>query len=256
MNYNFHTHTTRCGHAEGTPEEYVKRAIENGIEVMGFSDHAPYVFPNGYSSGFRVPMDEAADYIAEISALREKYRGQIELHIGFEMEYFPSYFEDMLKTVKEIGAEYLILGQHYIGDEIPEENHAIRPFDDAEQMVLYADCVVAGIRSGVFTYVAHPDMVNFTGEEAVFDAQVRRICAAARDTDTPLEINCLGIRDRRIYPNEDFWKIVGEENAPVTVGFDAHDAKNAYDGASVKKAHALIEKYGLRYIGMPERRKL
>ena len=101
MNYNFHTHTTRCGHAEGTPEEYVKRAIENGIEVMGFSDHAPYVFPNGYSSGFRVPMDEAADYIAEISALREKYRGYADIKIGFEAEYYQGYFPRLLQEYRK-----------------------------------------------------------------------------------------------------------------------------------------------------------
>ena len=43
--YNFHNHTYRCGHATGTDEEYVLEAIKNGYEVMGFSDHAPYLFP-------------------------------------------------------------------------------------------------------------------------------------------------------------------------------------------------------------------
>ena len=48
MNYNFHTHTFRCHHASGTPEEYVLRAIDVGIEYMGFSDHFPYRFADGY----------------------------------------------------------------------------------------------------------------------------------------------------------------------------------------------------------------
>ena len=30
MDYNYHTHTSRCGHATGSDEEYVKRAIEQG----------------------------------------------------------------------------------------------------------------------------------------------------------------------------------------------------------------------------------
>ena len=234
----------------------MQRAIENGIEYMGFSDHAPYVFPNGYSSNFRVPMPEAADYFAELSALREQYKDKIDIKIGFEMEYFPTYFSDMLQNVTALGAEYLILGQHFIGDEIPDEFHAIRPFDDPQKMVLYTDCVTSAINSGVFTYVAHPDMVNFTGDEAVFDEQVRRICRAAKEMDVPLELNCLGIRDHRIYPNEAFWKIVGEEGAPVTIGFDAHDAKSAFDGESIKRAKELIETYNLRYIGKPKLRAL
>lgn len=34
MRVNYHTHTYRCGHAKGTEEEYVKAAIEGGLEVL------------------------------------------------------------------------------------------------------------------------------------------------------------------------------------------------------------------------------
>lgn len=44
MTVNLHTHTYRCGHATGTEEEYILRAIENRIKVMGFSDHRFYPF--------------------------------------------------------------------------------------------------------------------------------------------------------------------------------------------------------------------
>ena len=256
MNYNFHTHTKRCGHATGTPEQYIRRAIENGIGYMGFSDHAPYVFKDGYRSGFRVPMEEAPDYIAEISALREKYRGKIELYIGFEMEYLPSDFEDMLKTAKGFGAEYLILGQHFAGDEHPNGVHTTIPTDDPAALAKYVQCVLAALESGVFTYVAHPDVLNFVGDDALYRREMRRICVAARETGTPLEINFLGLRDGRNYPDNRFWQIAGEEQAPVTFGFDAHDVKSAYDSASLKKARAMVEKYGLNYIGMPEIKKL
>lgn len=42
--FNLHTHTYRCHHAKGTDEEYVIKAIENGYDLIGFSDHAPYLF--------------------------------------------------------------------------------------------------------------------------------------------------------------------------------------------------------------------
>lgn len=35
---NYHTHTTRCYHASGKDEEYVKAAIKAGIKELGFSD--------------------------------------------------------------------------------------------------------------------------------------------------------------------------------------------------------------------------
>ena len=35
---NYHTHTTRCRHAAGSDEEYVRCAIDNGLQILGFSD--------------------------------------------------------------------------------------------------------------------------------------------------------------------------------------------------------------------------
>ena len=46
MKANYHTHTARCGHAEGTDEEYVLAAIERGFDEMGFSDHVPWPYKN------------------------------------------------------------------------------------------------------------------------------------------------------------------------------------------------------------------
>ncbi|MBS5274609.1 MAG: hypothetical protein KHY24_00580 [Clostridiales bacterium] len=61
--YNLHSHTYRCHHAKGTDEEYVLSAIKNGYTEMGFSDHAPYIFPNGHKSNFRMDCDEAQGYL-------------------------------------------------------------------------------------------------------------------------------------------------------------------------------------------------
>ena len=59
LTQNFHTHTRRCGHADGEDREYVEAAIRAGIRILGFSDHSPMIFPSGHRSGFRVPCEEA-----------------------------------------------------------------------------------------------------------------------------------------------------------------------------------------------------
>ena len=38
MKVNYHTHTSRCGHATGTDEQYVCAAIRQGFDELGFSD--------------------------------------------------------------------------------------------------------------------------------------------------------------------------------------------------------------------------
>ena len=152
MNYNYHTHTHRCGHASGTEEEYILRAIEWGITHMGFSDHAPFIFPDGYESRFRIPMSEGEDYVRCISDLREKYRDSIDISIGFEMEYYPSHFAEMLAIARRFGAEYLILGQHFIRDEHPDGVYVFRATEDESHLVEYVDteiiCVELAVSRG------------------------------------------------------------------------------------------------------------
>lgn len=256
MNYNYHTHTTRCGHASGTERQYIERAIEGGIRYMGFSDHATFVFPDGFESYYRVPLAQAPDYFETLSALRQAYKDQIDIKIGFEMEYYPAHFENMLQLVKKLGAEYLILGQHFIRNEHPDGTHTYVKNHRIEDLKEYTDCVVKAIQSGVFTYVAHPDLFSFVGDEAVYKAEAHRLCEASKACGIPLEINFLGIREGRRYPNPLFWKVAGEVQCPVTFGFDAHDVASAYDGESLKVAMEMVETYGLNYVGKPEVRLL
>ncbi len=257
MDYNYHTHTERCGHAaKGSDEEYIKAAIAGGIKFMGFSDHAPFMFPNGTESGYRVPCSKAEDYFETLKALREKYKSEIDIKIGFEMEYYPAYFEEMLEYMRKIGAEYLILGQHYAGDEIPDGQHSAKGTENPEHLKKYVDCLVRAIESRVFSYIAHPDIINFYGDDELYKKEMTKICQAAIEYQTPLEINFLGIRDKRRYPNEKFWEIVGETGAPVTFGFDAHCPADAADKKSFKVAMDMVERYKLNYIGMPKIIKL
>ncbi len=252
MDYNYHTHTYRCGHATGTEEEYILRAIDCGIKYMGFSDHVPLMFDNGYELGFRVPVAKAGEYVNTLSLLREKYKDKIDIKIGFEMEYFPTIFEQMLKNAIGYGAEYLILGAHFPDPEYPEIiDHSSAPSDSVDKLKTYVNRVIEGIKTGVFTYVAHPDMINFTGDAEIYKKEMRKICIASRECGIPLEINCLGIRDNRHYPNMTFLEVAGEEQCPMTFGFDAHDALSAYDGESVPKALEMVKKYNLNYIGRP-----
>lgn len=251
MIYNYHTHTKRCGHATGTEEEYVKRAIENGIKYMGFSDHIPLKFTDGTESGYRVPTCERKIYCDGIKRLAEKYKDKIDIKAGYEMEYYPEYFEEMLQDAIKDGAEYLILGQHYIEPENTGIRHTCSETDSIEHLRKYVELVISAMEKKVYTYVAHPDVLNFVGDSEIYDAEMRKICIAAREHNIPLEINFLGMRYERNYPNEAFWKIAGEEKPPVTFGFDAHDVLSAYDGESLEKAKALVDKYDLNYIGKP-----
>ena len=172
MIYNYHTHTERCHHAVNSDKEYIEQAIKAGIKYLGFSDHAPFMFPDGHESPYRVSVDWADEYIGTIRSLADKYKDRIQISVGFEMEYYPSYFEDMLSLARKVGADYLILGQHFISDEWPEGVGSLTYTEDPEKLRQYVDNVISAIKSGVFTYVAHPDMINFQGDDNLYHSEI------------------------------------------------------------------------------------
>ena len=83
MLIDYHTHHVRCGHAEGTLEQYVEQGIRLGLSQLGLSDHMPliHVDPATYYPGMAMPMDELPAYVEEAFHLQQKYRGRIDIRV-------------------------------------------------------------------------------------------------------------------------------------------------------------------------------
>lgn len=247
---SLHTHTPRCNHASGSEREYIEQAISAGLTTLGFSDHAPYVFKDGYYSGFRMRPELQEDYVNTVLALKEEYKGKIDIKLGYEAEYYPEFFEDFMKLITRFPVDYLIMGQHFIENEISGK-YSGATNDDEVYLKQYVDQVIEGMETGVYTYVAHPDLMNYVGSEAVYEKHYSRLIERAKELEIPLEINLLGIRDHRAYPHDKFYKMCGEIGAAVCIGSDAHEANVAADIPSFKIAQEMIERYSLKWIESP-----
>ncbi len=253
MKHNFHTHTTRCKHAAGTDEQYVKAALESGFDVLGFADHAPWAFQSDYVSHCRMPAEQWADYRTSVLALKEKYAGQISVHLGLECEYYEKYF-DQLKRLRDEGCEYFILACHFL---YTEETHPyIGTAAQADDMVLrYAEETVKGIRTGLYSYIAHPDLYMMYRDELspVCMEAADMICQAAREARMPLEYNLLGLQGEmtgrpRGYPNGDFWRYIRKWDNDVIIGVDAHDPAQLRDSHVWDTAMQRLGKLGCRLV--------
>ncbi|MDE5602362.1 MAG: PHP domain-containing protein, partial [Helicobacter sp.] len=52
MKVDLHNHTSFCNHATGSMEEYIQKAIEEKIDIFGFSCHNPMRFDEKYRMSF------------------------------------------------------------------------------------------------------------------------------------------------------------------------------------------------------------
>ena len=228
---NYHSHTTRCMHAVGTEEEYVLQAIRSGYEVLGFTDHSAWPYVTDYVSNIRMRVDELDGYVDTVKALKEKYAGQIRVHLGMECEAFPRYYGWLREIREEKGFDYFILGNHY---DTNDENggHYFGRCTQQGHIFRYMETTIAGMESGLFTYLCHPDL--FLHRYHSFDdaaKQVcREICATAKRLNMPLEYNLLGHKRNSMsrlrgyvgYTSREFWEIAAETGNRAIIGVDAH----------------------------------
>ena len=250
MLFNYHTHTKRCKHADGEDREYVENAIKGGIKVLGFSDHAPYRFPNtDHESGFRMYLDELHDYADSVRALAKEYAKDIRILCGFELEYYPDFHAEEKAFLQQVNPDYFILGQHLIGNELDGVSSFNRKEDLA--LVAYVTQVLAGLATGDFLYLAHPDLAGFQYAPEVMQREYRRLCEGAKRMNVPLEINLLGLRTGRHYPNREFFKIAAEVGNEIVIGSDAHSPRDVADTVSEKLALKMVKELGLKLIEKP-----
>lgn len=242
---NYHTHTWRCRHAEDNERAYVRAALDAGLKVLGFSDHSPYPFDGDYYSTFRMRCDQTDEYIRTIAALREEYRGDIDIRIGFEAEYYPRYFGRLLEMLEPTEYEYLILGQHMLNNEIGERG-CIEPTEDAGRLRAYTDQCMEALNTGAFSCFAHPDLLDYRGDDAFYRAEARRLCREAKSCGVPLEINLWGLGLHRDYPREAFWEEAAVVGNSVIVGWDAHKRDWMRNTEVPAAAEEMIARLGLR----------
>lgn len=252
---NYHTHTPRCHHAVGSEREYIENAIKSGIKILGFSDHSPQFYKNGFVSGMRMSVNEAPGYIECIKKLADEYKDDIQIFAGFEAEYFPDIFYSLQKLCRDYGADYLIMGQHFLDDE-SKGIYVGSPFSEPELLHRYVDQVIEGISSGSFSYIAHPDVTDFIGKEAVFETEMTRLCVYAKRMGIPLEVNMLGLEGNRHYPSRRFFNIAASVGNDVVIGCDAHNPAVLLDTDMHKKTLEFVRSFGVEPIGTTELKKI
>ena len=215
-------------------------------------------YEKGFVSSYKMRPEEIDDYFSTLLSLKEKYKSKIDIKIGFETEYYPSLWNKCLEFWRPYPVDYLILGQHFA----PEETARRKVYTgwdspSKKRLVAYTDCMIKAMNTGLITYVAHPDLINYTGRnEALLKAERIRLISEAVRLDIPLEYNLLGLRQGRNYPDGQFWWLAAELGAKVIIGCDSHDPERVANRAELDYAKRYLSARGLTVLDKIELRKV
>jgi histidinol-phosphatase (PHP family) len=250
MIIDLHAHTPRCGHASGSPSEYVAAARAAGVDVLAFTDHLP--LPEDYPGAYAMPACELADYVADIQALREQAAaaGDIELLLGIEADFIPGREGDTAAALAQHSWDVVLGSVHFQGgwafdDPDETDGYAQRRIDDVWTRY-FADLALAA-RSGLFDVITHPDLVkkfNFVPEGDLTGYYEPAIAAMA-EAGVAYEVNTAGLRKPcgELYPAPAFLRLAHAAGIPVTMGSDAHRPEEVGTGLDAARAALLDAGY-------------
>ena len=249
QDFNYHTHTERCKHAEKgySDEEYVKETFETGIKFLAFTDHIPFMNTKDSKTNVRMSYEEIDEYLQSIINLKEKYQGKINIETGFEFEYFSGELDHILRMKSMV--DKMILGQHFVLDSQGNIKYFTSKEELTDEEVIQYICLIyKALQTGIPDIIAHPDLFlkyrkGFGKKEEFF---TRQLCEIIQRYKVPVEINLNEIYREYLkaknqlpnateqeqiefamktikYPNESFWRILSEyDGIKVLFGIDAH----------------------------------
>jgi len=251
MLIDYHTHHVRCGHANGTLEEYVRRGVEIGLTQLGLSDHMPllHVDPATYYTGMAMPMDELPRYVEECLYLKDKYKQDIDIRIGLEGDYIEGYEEQIERIVRAYPWDYVIGSVHFLGEwDISDfrQQHGWEGKQITDVYTQYYDAVQKAVKTGFYDYIGHLDVIKRFGQQPETDvAELERATVdVIKQHDLAIELNASGLRMpcAEMFPSRRILEYCFEQGVPLTIGSDAHQPERL--GQYLDQAAALLKEIG------------
>ncbi len=247
MKFNLHTHTN---YSDGSsdPEDYIKEAIHQGFDTLGFSDHSPVPFKNN----FAIREEDVEKYIQAILQLKNTYSFMsaapgINILLALEVDYIPGVTLPINHYRKHNSFDYFIGSVHLVKNEDSGklwfiDGPDISIYDKGLKEIFSGDArkavtayyrqvqeMIVTQKPDIVGYLDKIKMYNrnryFSEEESWYMTLVEETLDMISDSGCVIEVNTRGLYKKRsetFFPGPVILNKVHKRNIPVTITSDAH----------------------------------
>lgn len=242
---NYHTHSCFCD-GEGEPESYVKEALCCGFDAIGFSSHAPISLFKSYV----MEDTKLNSYCDTIKNLKAKYKDQIQIYLGLEVDYIPNVSGPSSPQFSGLELDFTIGSIHFMknphnGEYLSVDENA-PCFERIMQEVFkgkiqdfisyYYTLIRQMIREHNPSIIGHLDLVKkfnsnnefFREDEKWYIDEVNQTLQVIAAAGSIVEINTGGISRgyiKSLYPSTWILKECRKLGIPIMLNSDAHSPK-------------------------------
>jgi len=250
---DYHMHSTYSD-GRSLPEEYIKSAIDAGLNEIGFSEHLT-LFRD--PEEWNMNPENLTTYIDHIEKLRKETLN-IRIKTGLEVDFFPGREKEIRAFVENLPLDYLIGSVHFMGERTVDfgpEFYAGKSFDSLFES--YFEIVCAAIESEIFDIIGHCDLIRIFGykTDGNMEHLYRKLAKTMKKHNVVFEVNTNG-RNRPLadfYPDRKYLSVFRKENVPVCVNSDAHMPSRV--GQYFDEAYELLRYTGYNEMAVFENRE-
>ena len=238
---NYHSHS-KFSDGTGTLADYLKFAIENNFDAIGFSEHAPLPMENDWA----IPKMELKTYIDELTGLKQVYKEKLDVKIGLEIDYIENLISPADPFYSDIGLDFTIGSVHLLKDSTTGEYLGIDyKKSEIEQLInktfrgdaqLLVKEYYSKIRDmsdrGGFDIIGHLDVIKKTNINSIYfdetedwykkEIDVTLECIAANKQIVEINTGNILKDPSRIYPSPWILKLAKDYDIPIMLNSDAH----------------------------------
>jgi len=255
MKWDGHTHSPYCPHGSSDSlRKYIEKAIAEGFTHYSITEHAP--LPKNFTDP--VPLQDSAmawenldSYLHECSQLKKEYAQDIQLLIGFEVDYLLGFEQEIASFLDEVGPyiDDSLLSVHFLKvdyswaclDYSPElfEQDLIQKLGNVDLVYLlyyqtYLKAVTAELgqfkpkRMGHITLIEKFKKKYPSTNKDVWWEQIETILSEIKQRGYQLDYNTAGMLKPLCedpYPSQDVLRLAKQLKIPFVYGSDSHQAK-------------------------------
>ena len=256
--YNFknkdgHVHTKYCPHgSDDKIEDYIEEAIKAKLDEISFTEHLP--LPENFTDpsplkDSAMKLEEMESYLKEGKKLKEKYKDEIKVNIGVEVDYIEGYESETKCLLNKYG-EYLddgILSVHMIKGNNGcycvdfSEKEFKKIIDDLGSLEKvynkYYDTLIMALKSDLGPYkpkrIGHLNLVRKFNKEFPYNyekhiSKIEEILDLIKEKGYELDFNIAGLRKKEcneFYIEGKVLEMAIEKGIPMVLGSDSHSSK-------------------------------
>ena len=250
----FHIHNNCCHHSSNTLDNIVHYSLSHGYKKLYFTEHC-YCNVDCVLQKRRPTTNEIKNLKSLINIYNKKYAKKLHIYFGYEIEFNKQnqwYYEQL---VRDPYADFLIFGNHFYGDIFKMEY----PFPlvmnctkNINNLLEYKMNQIAAMESGLFSWIAHPDI--FLNSYKKWDKKAQELstciiqCAKRNKSILGFNVNFpspFNSKKKWHYPVKQFWNLVSKTNVKVLIESDSHDIHTIKQNW-LNNAYKLALSYGLK----------